>query len=91
MTILPQLCSKKQTPSFPTPNKQERKSSQARRDWLCHRPLGDHTEQPSLFSEPKPEPALTIHNPEGEIPAVPVQKFRDRVIIPITPLGANAY
>lgn len=82
MTILPQLCSKKQTQSFPPPDKQERKSSQARRD---------HTEQPSLFSEPKPEPALTIQNPEGEIPAVPVQKFRDRVIIPITPPGANAY
>ncbi len=82
MTILPQVCSKKQTPSFPTPNNAKRKSSQARRE---------RTEQPSFFSEPKPEPALTIQNPEGEIPAVPVQKFRDRVIIPITPQGANAY
>ena len=82
MTILPQVCSKKQTPSFPTPNNAKRKSSQARRE---------RTEHPSLFSEPKPETALTIQNPEGEIAAVPVQKFRDRVIIPITPQGANAY
>jgi hypothetical protein len=82
MTILPQVCSKKQTQSFPPPDEQERKSSQARRD---------RTEHPSLLSESKPEPALTIQNPKGEIPAVPVQKFRDRVVIPITPPGANAY
>jgi hypothetical protein len=82
MTILPQLCSKKQIPSFPPPGEQERKSSQARRD---------RTEHPSLFSEPKPEPALTMQNSEGEIPAVVIHKESDRVVIPITPPGANAY